>query len=147
MVPNPPINQNGAISEVWLHFWMSWKGRSREQSLGSPAVISVFFMHQQFVLFNIWSVVRSACVSRWPSTQEGKHTGSTYLTYFPWMSAKAQCKQAGTNLKIQITSWDAAKQKIEGQFLLGNYSRNVLAEAWGSDLFYFGFFSSREGKC
>lgn len=82
----------------------------------------------------------SARVSHWPSTQEGKYTGSTYLTYFPWVSAKAQCKQAGTNLKIQITSWHAAK-RIERQFLLRNYSRNMLAEAWGKvfcvSLFFF----------
>lgn len=109
---------------------MYWKGSSREQSEGSLVVISIFFLHQQLILFNIWSVVISARVSHWPSTQEGKYTGSTYLTYFPWVSAKAQCKQAGTNLKIQITSWHAAK-RIERQFLLRNYSRNMLAEAWG----------------
>lgn len=53
-----------------------------------------------------------------PLTQEGKRTGTTYLTYFPRMSAKTHCKQAGTNLKIQITLRHAAKLKIEGQFLL-----------------------------
>lgn len=113
-----PINKNGAISKASLIFWTYWKGHTREPRLVSLTVPSLFFMHRQFILFNIWSVVRSACVSHRPSTQEGKHTGSTYLTYFPWKGAKAQCKQAGTHLKIRITSWLAVKQEIEGQFTL-----------------------------
>lgn len=44
--------------------------------------------------------------------------GSTYLTYFLCKGAKAQCKQAGTNLKVKITSCLAVKQEIEGQFTL-----------------------------
>lgn len=115
--PQPPPTKT-AISKASLAFWTCWKGHTRELSLGSLAVLPFFFMHQQFILFNIWSVVRSACVSHQPSTQKGKHTGSTYLTYFLWKGAKAQCKQAGTNLKIKITSWLAVKQAIEGQFTL-----------------------------
>lgn len=100
--PQSPINKNGAVSKASLIFWMYWKGHAREPSLGSLTVLSLFFMHQQFVLFNIWSVVRSAWVSHHPSTQGGKHTGNTYLTYFLWKGAKAQGKQAGTNLKSKL---------------------------------------------
>lgn len=114
----PPINKTSAISKASLIFWTYWEGHTREPSSGSLAILSLFFMHQQFVFFNIWSEGRSACVSHHPSTQEGKHTGSTYLTYFLWKGAKAQCKQAGTNLKVKITSWLPVKQEIEGQFTL-----------------------------
>lgn len=113
--------------------------------LGKPGSSFCILCMPQFMQFSIWGVVRSACVSHWPSTQEGKHTGSTYPTYFPWMSAKAQCKQAGTNLKFRMTSWHAANKRLKSNFFFEIILKiwlQKLEEKWG----LFCSFSSREGK-